>query len=438
MQFQRYVTKDGFPGVTWEQEVPSGETEYSRTQEITWKLALLAGLLAFGAALGAGQALGPALGIGVAVGLVLAAADGLRSMKFNIQGTTIGGFEKTQAEREAEQRWKVTRLYRRERRWAEVHLEPQSKALFFILMQGVDERTAQVLYEVPLLSFDEMELCDRPGMVRRHRRAGAFAAAPAWLLLGDRGAGRRAWRAADRALGPRPRRAWRTCIRVLPQRASSPPASGANCWPRPRRWLRSFEASASGVLEMRWLRGPYFVVACLLAVAVGVVLGGGWFHRLWVAVEAVSYQQPPGITGGVEPIFLRMDAALVSALAPHSPVCSGPGSVCTAKSERFLNFVSYRRAGNFAIGFIVGGQTNTTAQFDLSIDFKSADGRLTLNDQERQSLLQIARDYGFNESQQAAMLAACQEPPTKIATEKTVEAGGINFTCTVLPVSGDN
>ena len=131
MQFQRYVTKDGFPGVTWEQEVPSGETEYSRTQEITWKLALLAGLLAFGAALGAGQALGPALGIGVAVGLVLAAADGLRSMKFNIQGTTIGGFEKTQAEREAEQRWKVTRLYRRERRWAEVQSRAAEQGAVF-------------------------------------------------------------------------------------------------------------------------------------------------------------------------------------------------------------------------------------------------------------------------------------------------------------------
>ena len=207
-------------------------------------------------------------------------------------------------------------------------------------------------------------------MVRRHRRAGAFAAAPAWLLLGDRGAGGRAWRAADRALGPH--QGEHGAPASGPAAAtSSPAASGANCWPRPRRWLRSFEASASGVLEMRWLRGPYFVVACLLAVAVGVVLGGGWFHRLWVAVEAVSYQQPPGITGGVEPIFLRMDAALLNALASHSPVCTGPGGVCTAKSERLPNFVSDRRAGNFAIGLIVWGQTTTNAQFELSIDFKS-------------------------------------------------------------------
>ena len=47
----------------------------------------------------------------------------------------------------------MTRLYRRERRWAEVHLEPQSKTLFFILMQGVDERTAHVIYKVPLVEL---------------------------------------------------------------------------------------------------------------------------------------------------------------------------------------------------------------------------------------------------------------------------------------------
>ena len=53
---------------------------------------------------------------------------------------------------------------------------------------------------------------------------------------------------------------------------------------------------------------------------------------------------------------------------------AGTGSVCIAKSERLPNFVSDRRAGNFAIGLIVWGQTNTTAQFELSIFFKSADG----------------------------------------------------------------
>src|SRR5262245_56561048 len=101
MEFQRYATGEGFPGVTWAQEVPTGETEHSRTQEIRWKLSLLGGFVAFGAMLGSGSDLGTSLGVGVLVGVVLAAADGLRSMKFNIQGVTVGGFEKTEHEREA-------------------------------------------------------------------------------------------------------------------------------------------------------------------------------------------------------------------------------------------------------------------------------------------------------------------------------------------------
>jgi hypothetical protein len=157
MQFQKYVTADGFPGVTWEQEVPTGETEYSRTQEITWKLSLLIGLLAFGAMLGGGWDLGTALGVGVAVGLVIAAADNLRTMRFNIQGVTIEGQPKTEAEREVERRSKVTRLYRRERRWAEVRFDAQNKLLLLMVLQGATD-ARQVIYEVLLESFEEMEL----------------------------------------------------------------------------------------------------------------------------------------------------------------------------------------------------------------------------------------------------------------------------------------
>jgi hypothetical protein len=157
MQFQKYVTKDGFPGVTWEQEVPSGETQYTRTLELTWKLSLLAGLLAFGAALGAGQELGPALGIGAGVGLVLAAADGLRSMKFNIHGVTVGGYEKTESERKVLERAKLTRIYRRERRWAEVRFDARNNLLLFMVLQGAND-ARQVIYEVLLESFEEMEL----------------------------------------------------------------------------------------------------------------------------------------------------------------------------------------------------------------------------------------------------------------------------------------
>jgi hypothetical protein len=172
--------------VTWEQEVPTGETEYTRTQEITWKLAVLGGLVAFGAMLGGGWDLGTALGVGVAVGVTIAAADSLRSMKFNIQGVTVGGHEKTEAEREVERRSKVTRIYGRERRWAEVHLEPQSKALFFILMQGVNERTAQVLYEVPLLSFQELKLdTDQEwfGDIGARELANELRVGSAWVIV---------------------------------------------------------------------------------------------------------------------------------------------------------------------------------------------------------------------------------------------------------------
>jgi hypothetical protein len=157
MQFQRYSTADGFPGVTWEQEVPTGETEYSRTQELKWKLSLLLGLVVSGGMLGSGSDLGTALFGGIAAGLVLAAAEGLRSMKFNIQGVAIGGHEKTEAERENERRWKVTRLYRGERRWAEIRFEPHTKMLLFVLMHGARD-AAHVIYEVPLSSFDELKL----------------------------------------------------------------------------------------------------------------------------------------------------------------------------------------------------------------------------------------------------------------------------------------
>ena len=157
MQFARYTTKDGFPGVAWEQEVPTGETEHTRTQELRWKLSLLLGLIVFGAMLGAGSELGTALGVGAFAGVVLAAADGLRSMKLNIQGVTVGGFEKTEAEREAERRWKVTRLYRHEARGAEVRFEPESKTLRFVVLD-VARDGARVIYEVPLQSFQELEL----------------------------------------------------------------------------------------------------------------------------------------------------------------------------------------------------------------------------------------------------------------------------------------
>ena len=36
---------------------------------------------------------------------------------------------------------------------------------------------------------------------------------------------------------------------------------------------------------MRLLRGPFFLVACIVAVALGVAAGAGWFQRAWRTVE---------------------------------------------------------------------------------------------------------------------------------------------------------
>jgi hypothetical protein len=51
----------------------------------------------------------------------------------------------------------VTRLYRSERRWAEIQFEPHTKILLFVLMHGARD-AAHVIYEVPLQSFDELKL----------------------------------------------------------------------------------------------------------------------------------------------------------------------------------------------------------------------------------------------------------------------------------------
>ena len=53
---------------------------------------------------------------------------------------------------------------------------------------------------------------------------------------------------------------------------------------------------------MRWLRGPFFLVACILAVAIGVGAGSGWFQR-----AARNFEQSPGTLGlGAPPGPLRL------------------------------------------------------------------------------------------------------------------------------------
>jgi hypothetical protein len=108
---------------------------------------------------------------------------------------------------------------------------------------------------------------------------------------------------------------------------------------------------------MRILRGPYFAIVCIVGVAAGVALGWVWFPRAAAPTrpDAGHYHQQADILRELEPVFQRIDEALVKALAPHNPVCDGPGGVCTAKSDpglgsgrpAFGNIVSVRRAGKF-------------------------------------------------------------------------------------------
>jgi hypothetical protein len=185
IDFQRYRTADGFPGVAWEQEVLTGETAYSRTSELRWKLAALCGLLVIGVTLGAGWDFGSALVGGLIALAFVGAPEAFRAMRLNVDGATVGGLAKTDAENEAERRWKVTRLYGRERRCAEIRFEPVSKMLLFVLLEGTRE-AAQVISEVPLHSLAEFELATDQewfGDIGARELVQQMQAGSAWVIV---------------------------------------------------------------------------------------------------------------------------------------------------------------------------------------------------------------------------------------------------------------
>ena len=198
---------------------------------------------------------------------------------------------------------------------------------------------------------------------------------------------------------------------------------------------------------MQFLRGPYFAIVCIVAVAAGVALGWLWFPRAAAPTpgdagkppDARRYHEQAAIIRELEPVFRAMDEALVKALAPHNPACPRLGGACTSSSDpgvanklAFGNYVSDRQAGKFRnVMLSVSRLANMAPQFKLTMSIGPVDGRLVLSDQERQSLFRIARDYGVGDSDQARMLAACAET-SPADRAKTVTAAGVTFTCWLL------
>jgi hypothetical protein len=59
-------------------------------------------------------------------------------------------------------------------------------------------------------------------------------------------------------------------------------------------------------MAMRFLRGPWFILACVAAVGIGVVLGAGWIPKAWMAAEPV--RKVVGLGPAAGPIRLTADA----------------------------------------------------------------------------------------------------------------------------------
>jgi hypothetical protein len=156
VKWRRYATADGWPGVTWEQTVPTGETLFARRRELQWRCAVLVGLVLFGAMLGVGLPLWLAAPACLAAAFVLSSPEILRSIQIgaNGAGPARGPSEN---ERALDEEAKVIRFGRQEKRWAEVELDREVKMLRFIVTGGAGE-AREPLLRVPLLDFAEFEL----------------------------------------------------------------------------------------------------------------------------------------------------------------------------------------------------------------------------------------------------------------------------------------
>jgi hypothetical protein len=156
VKWQRYTTAEGWPGVHWEQLVPTGETLFSRRAELQWRFAILFGLAILGVTLGMGFPMAWAVPAGLVAALAVSAPEIVRWMPL---GTNGGNSSQgpSENERTLEAQARVVRYARWENRWAEVTLDRASRALRFELMAG-EAHERKLLTGVPLLDFDELAL----------------------------------------------------------------------------------------------------------------------------------------------------------------------------------------------------------------------------------------------------------------------------------------
>src|SRR5262245_28452585 len=111
MKCQRYRTADGWPGVHWEQVVPTGETLFSRRSELQWRFAVLLGVAVFGALVGMGLPVAWAALASLIAAFVVSSSEVMGALEAR---AGRGGGRPSENERMLEAEAKVTRYGRRE------------------------------------------------------------------------------------------------------------------------------------------------------------------------------------------------------------------------------------------------------------------------------------------------------------------------------------
>jgi hypothetical protein len=156
VNIQRYETADGWPGVRWEQDVPSGWTWHSVIRLVSWGLGGVLGLVVFISTWLSGTSLSWCLFWAGIATLALGAPDALNRFVAGLEGKQGGGPNLTDAERERLARWKVKQIYRTECWRAEVTLAA-GRTLMFELHKEHPGEPGPTL-RIPLQSFQTFEI----------------------------------------------------------------------------------------------------------------------------------------------------------------------------------------------------------------------------------------------------------------------------------------